>query len=90
MTGGCRRTGCQLTERNVPERGARGTYSVASIENDIHAPLTQATSNVTLDMSGVTLIMEHRNHTAVKISSWTNVTMQGLSVKYRTLPTNQA
>eukprot|EP00937_MAST-01D_sp_MAST-1D-sp2_P002195 g2195.t1 len=41
-------------------------------------------------MSGVTLVMQHRSNTALKVSNWRNVTLLGLTMQYAEHPTNQA
>jgi hypothetical protein len=69
---------------------APGVYHITALTAGAHLQLAQPLSNIVVDMSDVTLIMDKRSNTAVKISNWLNVTLQGLTIKYAVMPTNQA
>jgi len=83
---------------------AAGTYSVAGPEqpggyggcgahvcfghgSGVHAI---GFSNVALDMTGVTLIMNQRNRTAVYVQNAVDFSLTGLTTQYAVHPTNQA
>jgi len=68
-----------------------GTYRVTNLTSDsYHLRFTQPLSNLIIDFSDVTLVMSHRSNTAAMISNWVNVTLQGLTIEYAEIPTNQA
>jgi hypothetical protein len=69
---------------------APGIYHITNLTSGAHLLLTQPLSNVLVDMTGVTLVMDQRSNTAVMVSNWKNVTLQGLTIEYAVLPTNQA
>ena len=71
-------------------RVAPGIYNVSTLEDGVHIPLLQPLADLVIDMSGVTLVMQHRSNTALKVSNWRNVTLLGLTMQYAEHPTNQA
>ncbi len=72
-------------------RVSPGTYSVAAPPPDeAHVALPSYLADVSLDFSGVTLVMQGRLSTAVSLYRWTNVLLAGLSVRYAQPPSNSA
>lgn len=72
---------------------AAGSYAVpapTAATQGAHVFLNGTLTDVIVDMSGVTLIMQDRASTAVLVSGWTNVTLRGLTSVYAELPSNQA
>ena len=69
---------------------APGVYHITTLTDGAHLHLAQPLSNVVVDMTGVTLIMDFRSNTAIKVSNWLNVTLRGPTIQYAIMPTNQA
>ena len=68
-----------------------GRYRVPALSGGLaHVPLTQPLADTLVDMTGVTLVMESRVSTALRVSNWQRCTLRGLTIEYERLPTNQA